>query len=248
MTDFLDDIFTAVVIPVRNEKALTAALIEQLVEYGGWHHLYVFDNGSDDGTGQMLVEWRDAIESDPETDRKMFNFYTPTHSIYEMWNQGWHTALTFAENGSPACPVNVAFLNNDITIPPGFLQVLTRTLRQNPDFWITYPDYTRRVEAGLLDGGLTETQGTFSHGGLCGWAFVLAGEKHHHGLPMVDEQYRLWYGDDDLERSVRQHGGKIGRVNGLPLDHVGSVTANKIPDRQALIDADKQYHDAKWNA
>jgi hypothetical protein len=104
---------------------------------------------------------------------------------------------------------------------------LRHALRSNDSIWAVYPDY--RVDAtttelpSVIPLDLTPTKGTYQHGGMCGWAFMLRGEAP---IPPVDEQFEWWYGDDDLVRNITTRGKKVCRVNGLGLNHVNEATAN----------------------
>ena len=203
---------TCVVIPFRNEAQMTSDLLISLREQGNYEAILLFDNGSGQ---EALDHLAPLLLEDP----KLRMFHRPEARIYEMWNEGWSTAL----GEYPV--VNVAILNNDIAIPAGFLQTLANVLRSSPDIWAVYPDYDRSVADGTHALGVRDTRGTYQHGGMCGWAFMLRGEAANEGLPYIDTQFEWWYGDDDLVRNVAQLGKRVCRVTGLPLDHIGEKTA-----------------------
>jgi GT2 family glycosyltransferase len=72
---------------------------------------------------------------------------------------------------------------------------------------------------------------------MCGWAFMIKGEAHTlGGLPLIDDGFRWWCGDDDLAFQIQRLGYKIGRVNGLPVDHLG----------EASIPRHSELHRIKW--
>ena len=197
---------------------MTADILNQLVRDGGWDWIHLFDNGSRPESIEQIREsvTVDLAEANIELLRR------PNAGIYEMWNEGWSAACSDVEG-----PVNVAILNNDIVIPEvGFLDTLRHALRCEPDIWAVYPDYrmdVRKHPQGRLPIILTPTRGTYQHGGMCGWAFMIRGEAP---LPRIDERFEWWYGDDDLVRNITARGKKVCRVNGLPLNHRNEATAN----------------------
>ena len=218
-----------VVIPVRDRWELTERIVAQ-VTAEPIDRLWIFDNGSTDGTPQRLTRIGDP---------RITVILAPGWGIYRMWNQGWLNALLTAD------PVAVAFLNNDITLPPDALTTMRDALYDRGERWAVYPDWRRDVSAGsAYTGEVTATTGTYQDGGLCGWAFMLRGEAHRLGLPLIDEGYEWWYGDDFLVASITEAGRLVCRLDGLPVDHVGEGTASS----HAWV-ADAKVRDARrWAA
>lgn len=171
-------------------------------------------------------------------------FHTPNMNIYEMWQHGWDAALALY----PDCNINLAFLNDDIQVPSVFLTALGRALR-NSDFWITYPDVNAPSSSGFELEGLIldETFGSYRHGGMTGWAFMLRGELLREGkLPRLDTQYEWWYGDDDLAFTVDRWGGKQARVRGLLCEHESEATASLHPWTHEARERDEKRFNLKW--
>lgn len=206
---------TYVVIPFKDEPEMTSSIFRQLREQGEYDYILAYDNGSSDETIK-------ALHDDVRKDRNLRIFSRPDSGIYQMWNEGWRQAVVEAGG-----PVNIAFLNNDITIPPRFLSTLAHHLRANENTWAVYPDYRCRIEHGVADELTTvATHGTYQHGGMCGWAFMLQGEAINNGLQQVDEEFEWWYGDDDLVGKIVKNGKEVRRIVGFPLDHINEATAN----------------------
>lgn len=201
-----------VVVPVRDQADHTEHLLDQLT-HEDHERLWIFDNGSTDRTPRLLAD---------HPDPRIHVVDRPGAGIYAMWNEGWLAALNATAGG----PVAVAVLNNDIDFLPGTLAALRDALYAGQDRWVVYPDHRRRCAQGRGDDGrVTATEGTYQHGGMCGWAFMLRGEAHTEGLPLIDEGFAWWYGDDDLVAGVLAAGRLVCRVDGLPVDHVSEATA-----------------------
>ena len=192
------------------------------------------DNGS---TGKTKAAIREKLRGQPGDNRVVD---CPGLTITQMWNRAWLAALDEADQ------VDLVVLNNDIAVPPGFIVNLTSMLRSDERYWAVYPDYNRRVEQGTAIKGLTPTNGTFRHGGMCGWAWALKAEAHREGLPLMDEQFQWWASDDDLVFAIEASGHLVGRVDGLPVDHVGSVTFNGRGDLHGQGWDDLRRCVAKW--
>ncbi len=194
------------VIPTRDRGDLLLPLVHDLVEQNEFDALLVLDNSE----SQDLVLKYNDVQVIP----------APGQTIYEMWNWGWLYSL--GAGYAYHSDVHVAFLNDDIMIPDGFLGYLSDALDSDEKWWCVYPNYDRPLEDGVdeLD-EIVETYGTYRQGGLWGCAFMLKADKLNEGLPLFDESFKLWYGDDDLVRNIEILGGKVGRVRGLPLYHIG---------------------------
>lgn len=220
---------THVVVPVRDQCALTMTIVEQLREYGGFDRAWMFDNGSTDATPDYLREVRTL-------DSRFTTVDAPGDTIYEMWGRG--LGLARAHDAD-----HVAILNNDLVLAPGTLQALSGALDRHPDLWVTYPDYDRRVAQGVGETALRRTSGTYRHGGMCGYAFML-NVAHITWEPLIDPHLTWWAGDDDLAFEIEERGGGQGRVVGLPVDHLGGATSAVHP--QPSAGADLEYVIAKW--
>ena len=219
---------------------MTANLFNALYEDGDYDYILAFNNGSKPETIHALA---DCVNQDDNL--RIFNAVDQT--IYHMWNRGWKMAVEETDGG----PVNVAILNNDITIPPGFLSLMRKALRSAANVWAVYPDYNLKVKDGVNTNEfrLKPTQGTYQHGGMCGWAFMLRGEIVNYGMPYVDERFEWWYGDDDIVRNITSRGKKVCRVSGLPLDHINEATANNGDNNwtHGAKSRDTQRFKEKWS-
>ncbi len=172
---------TYVVIPVKDNLPLTSALVAQLRDQGGYEAIFVIDNGSSDDTRAWLAAR--AARGD------LVAIDASGMTLHQMWNDG--IALSRALH--PAC--NIAILNNNLRIGPGFLARLASALRTDPQLWAVSPNYDARP----VD-GVQYVTSTFKHAGLAGFAFMVRGEAFD------DEHFSWWYGDDDLVAQIHAQG------------------------------------------
>ena len=203
---------TYAVIPVRDRHHLTDMLLAQLGLPP--ERVIVVDNGSAVPAREALGGRARVVEH-------------PIRNISELWNVGLDLVATECRG-----PHNVAVLNNDLDVAPGFLARLATALRVRPDRLIAYPDFERRLPPGVCDAG----------GRMCGYAFMLRGEV----ALRADPRFVWWYGDDDLERQGRAR-GKVVCVGGATVRHLMPNAATVAdPELQAVAAEDQQRFVTKW--
>jgi GT2 family glycosyltransferase len=236
---------TFVTIPVRGKHHLTEAILGQLAEQGGYDRIFVFDNGSDESPVPPLKDWG----LDPIAHR--INIIPAAgKSIHEMWNAGIRESI----NTVTRC--NVAILNNDLILGDNFLTELANGLRCHPQLIAVCGNYDNRdfpetvqavqgVAAGREDGT----------GGFAGFQFMIKGEAFQAGLPMFDEQFEFWYGDNDFLLNIDRAGGVYGIVRDAHVVHIdgGSKTAGDGHNRLATqelrdaVERDRIRFEKKWH-
>lgn len=207
---------TFVVIAAKNRHDMTYRLLSQLDENA---HVLLYDNGSDPPF--------DAIDA-------------TGWPLHRMWNAGLdEAAKTAAEIGADRW--NVAILNNDLEVPPGFLAQLEGGIRASDDNWISYPNY-HGVEIPV--GQAVATKGEGGDGRtLSGWAFMIRGES---GL-RFDEQFQWWYGDSDIQRQAEAAGKNVVCVGGCFCTHLEpNRSTQSSPERIAQAVADEAAFAKKW--
>lgn len=146
-------------------------------------------------------------------------------NISQMWNIGIKWTQLCAQIRRIE-HWDVAIFNDDTEVPPGWMVVLSDTMRRmgaaaacsgsaGPDPVLYGPDLT---------------PGVWNR--LTGWAFMIRGES---GLEL-DEDFAWWCGDDDLSMRARQQGG-IVRVPGLHVPNfLADSTTNGMLAEQAAKD------------
>lgn len=226
---------TYVVVPVKDEPALACNVVAratQAKEVCVW----VYDNGSTRETRVALEEF----ESD-----KCGIHDAAGMGLYEMWDDAWSTAQT--QSGDNL--YEIAFLNSDIDFLPGTLERMRTSLRACGVGAVS-PDYSRTVAEGeslAKDMSVRKVRGSYRHGGLAGWCFMVRGELRDKGVK-IDTQFEWWAGDDDLFFQVEESGLGLGIVTGLPLDHVGEATARNHAWTQEAKSRDMERLREKWGA
>jgi GT2 family glycosyltransferase len=163
-----------------------------------------------------------------ETDRVHIIRFVDRLNISFWWNVGLGYVAA-SENFSG--DYVVAVLNDDVIVPPQFVQRLATAIGQynvvaafpdvyglNADYALTWP-----VRDGLR---------------MSGFAFALSGKA---GI-MADERFVWWYGDNDIEYQARQKGGAV-LVGGLKIQHLypNSTTTAELAqqagrDRVAFVE------------
>lgn len=198
---------THIVIPVRDQVDITQSIVEQLQQQIGWEKLWIFDNGSVDNTWDYLMK----VSSE---DSRICPINALGAGIYDMWDEGFRVSL---HEGADF----VAILNNDLILSFNTIQIMKNALSYNKDAWIAYPDYNAQFPGTI---NYRETKGTYRHGGMSGFCFMLKAKKIDWS-PLVDPRFIWWGGDDDIAFEVEKRGGQQIRVMGLPVEHLHEGTA-----------------------
>lgn len=153
--------------------------------------------------------------------------------IYEMWDK----ALWDAETDY------VAILNDDIRLLPGSLDQFAHALHSDPLLDLVSADYTLTTEHGLHPSGVEYTHGTYRHGGVCGWAFMVRRVTY----PSVGDGYQWWCGDDELVARITRNGRRTGIYRGVPVDHQGEASAFTQPWTHEAKARDLATFAARWS-
>jgi len=202
-----------VVMAIKDRHEMTAALLRQLTDAD---QFFLFDNGS-------RVPFPGAASR-------------PTATIHQMWNEGLDAASAAAGGAAH----DVAVLNNDLDVGPGFLTGLSRGLRSDDRNWLAFPDWQGLC---ATDGEVRAISGREGNH-LSGWAMLLRGEA---GL-RFDERFEWWYGDDDLQRQIETAGQRLVAVGGLRCVHLESGwSTSASPVLQAKAEADQVRFEKKWD-
>jgi hypothetical protein len=230
---------TFVVIPVKGNHKMTGDLIGQLCEQGGFEKLFIFDNAA--GTAEAI----------PGTisDSRIEVIPAAGKSIHQMWNDGIRQSIATKTR------CNIAILNNDLILGDDFLDEMAKGLRCHPQLVAVSANYDDRdfpetvqavqgIAAGREDGT----------GGFAGFAFMVKGEAFQAGLPMFDEQFELWYGDNDFLLNIEKAGGVYGIVRDAHCVHIdgGSNTSGDgkkrlaTPELEKMVERDRIKFEKKW--
>lgn len=185
---------THIVLPVRDHLAVTQNMVEQLKFQDGWEKCWIFNNGSVDDTWNYLIDLYGK-------DNRFCPIMASGDLIYDMWDSGVYLSKHEGANF-------VAVLSNDITLFPDTIKGLRGALAYNPNAWISYPDYNATEPSRIY---YRETSGTYNHGGMSEFCF------------MLKTKYIYWHplgGDENIAFKVEKSGGHQLRVMGLPVEKV----------------------------
>ena len=167
---------------------------------------------------------------------RVHTYEAPPETIYWSWNESILSAR--------AAGTRLAILNDDITFPEPY--PVTRAC----EMWdsVSSRDLAGRIailgfdHTGLLHNQtVARCRGSYRHGGIPGFAFMLDPEM----VQVVDPRFQFWYGDDDLFFTTEQAGFRLARC-AVPVAHHTSTTALKrdwVPD---AIDRDTAKWKEKW--
>lgn len=182
--------------------------------------------------------WPQVVQSFTRTDPVTLVQYDRTPpNISEMWNIG----LDCADRLDPLGGMDVAILNDDVEVPPGWFDTVTKGMRDSgaiagssDQFGFSIPDWGK---GGILHKDAEPIDVRLR---MSGFAFILDADV---GM-RLDEQFRWWYGDDDLEWRARELGGVV-KVAGWPVVHhaPGQSTVGELA---AIAGEDRDRFQAKW--
>lgn len=187
----------------------------------------IYDNGYETTAGQQtLHQHGDVINA---------------HGwrFYKMWNHAWKTACDYNYDA-------VALLNDDIKINSQSLTEAHTVLLGDPTIGAVGLNYHRPLtETTHLKPDFLETQGTYKDGGIWGCAFLLRASTWGN-VPPIDENYWLWYGDDELFINLKNHGWKCGIATNAAVFHEASTTTNMFPELRAKTGLDEELFRSKF--
>lgn len=235
---------TVVSVLMFDEPERTAHVVDSVLEDRSVDLLVLADNGSKLPRSR---EWLDRLERQARKDHRLEverrTRLGPATSIYAVWNAHVRRAV---EVFGPV--TNVAILNNDLRMVPGTIGHLARALRSSPpEVAAVYPDWRRPLADGVdVTGEVVPTRGAWRAGGLSGFAFMFRAELLVEGVvPWFDERYAWIYGDGDFVEGLEMAGFTAARVEGLPLEHDKSTTANRVSWTRAAKAEDTRRRKAK---
>jgi GT2 family glycosyltransferase len=145
----------------------------------------------------------------------MIPYYAEVPNISTMWNMGLSNAHNYFQSN-----YDVAVLNDDAIVPDDWFGRVTAAMRD------------KGAAAGCVLRPWDDR--------MAGYAFVLDGDR---GL-RLDEQFRWWYGDTDLQRQAEAAGG-VAFAHGRDVEHrhPDSTTVGVLAEVAA---EDRLRYERKW--
>lgn len=159
-------------------------------------------------------------------------------NLSRLWNIGLTMAHATAVTSDPGQPYAVLICNDDVILPPGGILRLHAAMRAT-GACIAFPDQHHRGHT------LHRTQpGPVPlHERMTGYCWLLDG---YAGL-RLDERFRWWCGDDDIEwRALARRGG-TALVAGVTVQHLHpDQSTNTNPGLYEQAGRDKEAFTEKW--
>lgn len=149
-------------------------------------------------------------------------------NLSRLWNLGLDWLAEYFAGGD-VDGYDVAVVNDDATVPPGWFDAVAGAMRRFGADAASHGPFMGDA-GGAVHLGTSAPMSVTTR--LAGWAFVLRGEW---GGARLDEQFRWWCGDDDISLRARQAGGLV-HVGGLhvPNEHADQSTTGLLAEQAAL--------------
>jgi hypothetical protein len=216
--------FRVAVIPTRDRHAMLADCVDSVVDQVD--RVIVVDNGSEPPIDTILWPGKAAVQLVP----------MDPPNISKLWNIGIREAERAARSRG-AIWWDIAVLNSDVVLPPGWVDGLSSAMRSTTAV-LAYPDQ--------FDGGVqvlhTRAEPVDLRQRITGYAFMLRGET---GL-RLDESMAWWFGDDDIDWRAREQGGAL-LVPGLAVEHrCPNGSMQERPELAEQAARDRETFIAKW--
>lgn len=216
--------FRAAVIPTRDRHDLLADCISSIVDQVD--SVLIIDNLSDPPIDPQPWHGKVGVISVP----------IDPPNISTLWNVGLSLADAQAHRAG-AGQWDIAVLNSDVTVPPGWVERLSAAMRTSTAV-LAYPDQhggTRQILH--MDPEPIDLRQR-----ITGYAYLLRGET---GL-RLDEELAWWYGDDDLDWRAREQGGAL-LVPGLAVEHrCPNGSMYERPELGEQAGRDRETFQRKW--
>ncbi len=217
----MGDLFRAAVIPARDRHDMLADCIASVVDQVD--RVIVIDNLSDPPICPEPWHGKVAVVSAP----------IDPPNISTLWNIG----IALADTSSPTDTWDIAVLNSDVVVPPGWITTLSTAMRSTTAV-LAYPDQFGGRQQILH----TKAEPIDLRQRITGYAYMLRGEA---GL-RLDESMAWWFSDDDLCWRAREAGGGL-LVPGIPVEHrCPNVSTNERPELAAQTGLDRETFQQKW--
>jgi GT2 family glycosyltransferase len=227
------DNYTSIVIPTIGKDNMILSLIDRIKDINDTcvKDIFIFDNGMPNDTLQACQSYNVRV------------IHSHGKNIYSMWNDGVSYALL--NNSKSIC-----IFNDDLNIPliNDWFKKLIRPLSED-DVWAVSANYNPFIHND--DTEFKEVIGTFKDGGFAGFCFAVKLDAYIKGLPLFDDTYNWWFGDDDFVHSVHKAGKKTVISLNAIVEHIhgGSRSVHQYtPEFNTMVEKDKQHYFRKWHS
>ena len=208
------------------------------------HEVWVVDNGSSDGSPEMVR-----------------NEFPAVHLIANGDNKGFAAANN--QGLAAATGDYLVMLNNDTHVTPGWVATLVRHLQRSETLGMLGPVTNNIGNEARIDIRYADMEGmlqaasdyTARHAGLltplhtAAFFCVMMPRRVYETVGELDEAFGIgMFEDDDYCRRVQQAGWTIACAEDVFIHHHLSASFNKIKQekRQAMFEQNKAIYEAKW--
>lgn len=217
-------IFRAAVIPTRDRHDMLADCINSIVDQVD--RVIIIDNLSSPPIDPESWHGKVGVASLP----------IDPPNISTLWNVGIALADAQAHQYG-AAEWDIAVLNSDVTVPPGWISTLSTAMRSTTAV-LAYPDQHGGRQQILH----TKAQPIDLRQRITGYAYMLRGET---GM-RLDESMAWWFSDDSLDWWAREQGGAL-LVPGIPVEHrCPNGSMYERPELQEQAGRDRETFQRKW--
>ena len=151
-----------------------------------------------------------------------------------MWNRGLRYLYSEIWDSGP---IDIALLCDDVAAPEGWFDAVSSTMRRynaaaastHQYTAVPYPILKTAPDADLYNR-------------MCGWAFVVAGEKNLR----ADEDLKWWWCDTHMDFQARRNGGMVIAPGPVAHNIHPNDFTNRIPGLAGQAGQDGLTFAAKW--
>jgi len=223
-----------IVIPTVGKNEMIVNLLHQIRDINDdvIKNIYIFDNGMPESVRTQCLEFNAEI--------------IPSHGdgIHQMWNKGVIKCISDKDIEY------ICIFNDDLIldIKEDWFKSLLQPLR-DANIWATCGNYNQDIHDESLD--YKQVTGTYKDNGFAGFCFAINKNAFLSGLPLFDEKFNWWYGDDDFVHNVnRLH--KVTAVSCkakmLHIDGGSKSVVQYTPEFNQMVEQDRMYYMEKWHA
>jgi hypothetical protein len=210
------------IIPTHNRPAKLTALVASLGTQ--CDHIVVLDNASNPPVDDALLAGHGA------TVQVWHNAEQPPH-LSRYWNFMLDRCAELAKEAGHD-EYDVAILNDDALVPPGWYDACARGLREG-DAQVAHTEPTSPPLLTRIHNNPRNR--------MCPHAIVVRGEAGQR----ADEAMRWWYFDTDWDLTARQNGGVLSVPGPRVANSLANSTTVGVLAEQA--EKDRAVFEAKWS-
>jgi glycosyltransferase involved in cell wall biosynthesis len=224
--------FVSIIIPVLNQVELTKAVLENIADTVTIpYEIIVIDNASTDATADFLKHQKVTVIRNKKN-----------YGMSVAWNQG----------GRKARGTHLAFLNNDLVLPDGWLDKLLEhdehaicpSYEQGMDLREDFDKRNKALFKRTLCVEEADVPGLHPKG-FAGFIFMLSREVWDR-VGRFDEELLYWYGDTDMYWRMKAMGYRPVMSRNVLVHHWKNKTCDTLADFIPQREKDRKVFLGRW--